>query len=167
MIKKFFLIIILDKMSEVNAEIEKYCEETVNKYFEKQKREIFENFRMFARYNREINFFMDKIMDELSNELNTYKNDIITNIKYKIDEHINNYNSQQKKSLRDLDNYLNKRIEQIQKKEPYDIISQIFLRNLEQSVEKKYYEKVEFLQNICILFILANISLFIYIFLNK
>ena len=36
MIKKFFLIIILDKMSEVNAEIEKYCEETVNKYFEKK-----------------------------------------------------------------------------------------------------------------------------------
>jgi hypothetical protein len=158
-------------MSVSNKEIKKfceeYCEESVNKYFDKQKREIFENFRMFARYNKEINFFMDKIMDELSKELNIYKTDLIEEFKIKINEHIHNYNVQQKRTLRELDNYLNKKIDDIQKKEPYDIISQKFLSNLEKSVEKNYYEKVEFLQNICILFILVNISMFIYFFLNK
>lgn len=158
-------------MTQVKTEIKKYCEEccdeTVNKYFDKQKREIFENFRMFARYNKEINFFMDKIMDELSKELNIYKTDLIEEFKIKINEHIHNYNVQQKRTLRELDNYLNKKIDDIQKKEPYDIISQKFLSNLEKSVEKNYYEKVEFLQNICILFILVNISMFVYFFFNK
>jgi hypothetical protein len=158
-------------MTQVKTDIKKICEEcceqSVNKYFDKQKREIFENFRMFARYNREINFFMDKIMDELNKELNIYKTDLIEEFKIKINEHINNYNVQQKRSLRELDNYLNKKINDIQKKEPYDIISQKFLSNLEQSVEKKYYEKVDFLQNICIFFVIINISMLMFLYFYK
>jgi len=145
------------------TDIHDICDKYVRRYFEHQKTDILANLRIFARHDREINYFMDRIMDELKIHLNKYKKEAIQEIKEKINEHIEKYDSKKNDAIYTIEKHLNKRIEDIHRKEPYDIISKSFLTKMENNLKIEYHDKVENLQIFCFLLVFINIGLGIYI----
>ena len=141
------------------TDIHDICDKYVRRYFEHQKTDILANLRIFARHDREINYFMDRIMDELAKELKKYKKDALEEIKSKVNEQIEKYDKKKDNAIYLLEDHLNKRIAQITKKEPYDIISKKFLDNMETRLYRDYHQKVESMHMFCFLMIFMNIVL--------
>lgn len=142
-------------------DIHDICDKYVRRYFEHQKTDILTNLRIFARHDREINYFMDRIMEELSKELKKYKKEAIEEIREKIDKHNEKYDNRRNNAIIQIDNHLNNRISQIIAKEPYDIISSKFLDKLEKKLYSEYHEKVANTQFVCLIMIIINIVLLV------
>lgn len=139
------------------TDIHEICEKYVRRYFENQKCEIFANLRLFARQDKEINYFMDKILDELEIELKKYKKECMEHIHKNVLQQIEKYDNKKDNAIILLEEHLQKRISQITEKEPYDIISKKFLDNMENRLYCDYHEKVENMQIFCFLMIFMNI----------
>jgi len=143
------------------SEIHDICEKYVRRYFEHQKIEILANLRVFARHDREINYFMDRIMDELKIHLNKYKKEAVAEIKTVINEQIDKYDNQRQNAISKVEEHLNMRLKDIMKKEPYDLISKNFLEKMENRLRIDYHDKVENMQIFSFIMIVINIGLII------
>lgn len=131
--------------------------EEVEKYYKEQKIDIIENIRIIAKYDKGVNFILNKIIYELDSQLNKCKEDNINEFKNEIKHNINN-------SISKINSHIDTKISKIITKEPYNIISHKFLSELEE----KYNAKLEFLNISCFLFMIVNVfMLYNVFFYNK
>ena len=139
-------------------------------YLEQQRKDIFANLRTFARYDRDIQYFLEKIMDQLSIELEKYKKEMIEDIKGITQQYKSNYEEKTSQSIQQIDKHLERRISQIIAQSPYDVISQKFLdeqsKKLQYSIQKDFGDKIDNLQFLCWFLIVLVIAMGFYIKLN-
>ena len=141
-------------------DVEKIC----RRYFEEQRADILQNLRTFARYDREINYFVDKIMDVFQEELEKNTNKNLENCKNRIRSYIDEYCKKQENGIVLLEEYLNNRVKQITNKEPYDIITSHYMKNLEKDLKNQYSAEIDGIKAILILYFIFIIGmLFAYI----
>ena len=144
--------------------LETQVDQLVRKYLDEQKQDIFSNFRTFARYDRDIQFFLRKIMDELSVELNNYRDTTISDFKEKTKQYKLDYKKETDDAIHSINRYLDSRIKKITAQPPYDAISQNFLieqgAKIRAQIKEEYGDKIEFLQVTCFLLFVGICFLF-------
>lgn len=145
-----------------SKDIEKICK----RYYEEQRGDILQNLRTFARYDKEINYFVDKIMDVFQEELKKNANENLENCKKRIKDYIDEYCQKQENGIVLLEEYLNNRVQKITKKEPYDIITSHYMKTLEKDLKNQYYTEIEGIKAILIFFFFILSGLIIYIFVK-
>ena len=152
---------IIKKMNQSTQteDINKLIENECKRYFYAQKENILSNIRIYARYDEEINFFLDKVLDELRKEFKEEKKIIRNDLKDEFNDWKNRYQEDLKLGISKLHKSLDDKTKEIFKKEPYDLLTQKFMEKLKRDWRMEYEEKINnlyfFLYVIIIIFCIS------------
>lgn len=156
-----------NEINEIKNTVHNEVRETCQRYFNKQKEQILSNLRIYAKYDSEINYFLDKILAELQEDFSVIKKRYINELNDEFNEFDNKIENKTASSVKTIDDHLNTKVNQIIKREPYDVISSTFLAGLKNKWEMRYDNKLNDLYfYIFLLFVLNNI-IFYYVFIYK
>ena len=156
-----------NEINEIKNTVHNEVRETCQRYFNKQKEQILSNLRIYAKYDSEVNYFLDKILAELQEDFSIIKKRCINELNEEFNEFDNKIENKTASSVKTIDNHLNTKVNQIIKREPYDVISSSFLAGLKNKWEMRYDNKLNDLYfYIFLLFVLNNI-IFYYFFIYK
>ena len=122
---------------------EKQVHEICQEILLQQRTDIIGNLRTFARHDMEIQYFLNKIIDLLKDDLDEERKYVIKKTKEKLYEIENSSHNHINQGLSKIDNYVEKRIAKIVKSAPYDEISTSFLSSLRQQWHLEYCQKYE------------------------
>ena len=156
-----------NEINEIKNTVHNEVKETCQRYFNKQKEQILSNLRIYAKYDNEVNYFLDKILDELQEDFIIIKKRCINELNEEFNEFDNKIENKTASSVKTIDYHLNTKINQIIKKEPYDIISSTFLTDLKNKWEMTYDSKLNNLYFYMFLLFTLNNIIFYYFFINK
>lgn len=156
-----------NEINEIKNTVHNEVRETCNRYFNKQKEQILSNLRIYAKYDSEVNYFLDKILAELQEDFTIIKKRCINELNEEFNKFNNKIENNTNNSIKTIDEHLNTKVNQIIKREPYDIISRSFLADLKNKWEMRYDNKLNDIYfYIFLLFALNNIF-FYYFFIHK
>jgi DNA polymerase III gamma/tau subunit len=122
---------------------EKQVHEICQQILSQQRTDIIGNLRTFARHDMEIQYFLNKIIDLLKDDLDEERKYIIKKTKEKLHEIESSSHNQICQGLSKIDAHVEKRIAKIVKSPPYDEISASFLASLRQQWQQEYARKYE------------------------
>jgi len=123
---------------DLNKAIEVECK----KYFYHQKENILSNIRTYAKYDNEINFFLDKVIAEVRKEFEEEKKIIRNDLKEEFKKWKVQYQEDLKSGIKKLHQELEEQSQKIVKREPYDILSKAFMNELRKEWRNEFDEKI-------------------------
>jgi len=123
---------------DLNKAIEAECK----KYFFHQKENILSNIRTYAKYDNEINFFLDKVIAEVRKEFEEEKKIIRNDLKEEFKKWKVQYQEDLKSGIKKLHQELEEQSQKIVKREPYDILSKAFMNELRKEWRNEFDEKI-------------------------
>ena len=123
---------------DFNKAIEAECK----KYFYNQKENILSNIRTYAKYDNEINFFLDKVIAEVRKEFEEEKKIIRNDLKEEFKKWKVQYQEDLKSGIKKLHQELEEQSQKIVKREPYDILSKAFMNELRKEWRNEFDEKI-------------------------
>ena len=146
----------------INCLIEREC----RKYFFSQKENILSNLRTYARYDDEINFFLDKVLDELRNEFKKEKKFIKDDLNVEFTKWKVQYKETLHSGINKLEHSLDNKTKEIFKKEPYDMLTKRFMLNLKNECKNEYDDKINNVYLLIFLYLLVKLD-FTIIYINR
>ena len=117
--------------------IRKICYE----YLNKQRNDIISNLRTFARHDSEVQYFLNKIVDQLRDKFHQERDEMIEEVKSLYANYHASYYQKLNSGIYEIDKHLDERVKQIHKQAPYDEISIRFLDSLRDQWHKEYMKK--------------------------
>ena len=144
---------------DINYLIKQECQ----RYFYSQKENILSNIRIYARYDSEINFFLDKVLDELRKDFQEEKKLITSDMKDEYNNWKYLYQEELNKGIKKLHRSLDEKSKDIFKKEPYDLLTRNFMIKLKQEWRNEYDDKINNLYFVIIFLVFCQIAIYFYL----
>jgi hypothetical protein len=144
---------------DINYLIKQECQ----RYFYSQKENILSNIRIYARYDSEINFFLDKVLDELRKDFQEEKKLITSDLKDEYNNWKYLYQEELNKGIKKLQRSLDEKSKDIFKKEPYDLLTRNFMIKLKQEWRNEYEDKINNLYLVIIFLVFCQIAIYFYL----
>jgi len=136
--------LIMNSQAETQTE-DYYFDQNIRKicyeYLNKQRNDIISNLRTFARHDSEVQYFLNKIVDQLRDKFHQERDEMIEEVKSLYTNYHASYYQKLNSGIYEIDKHLDERVKQIHKQAPYDEISIRFLDSLRDQWHKEYMKK--------------------------